>query len=191
MKIEFFVPGIARPAGSKNAFKHPHTGNIIVTHACKKTKGWMDSVKWFAMKAANWMILLDEAVRLELVFVYERPKNHYGTGRNAGCLKSSAPRFYEKTTMPDLTKILRGVEDALKSVIWKDDALVVQQVTMKRYCRGDEKPGVYITIITMSEVVEPLDIQADIQLTAENKQMELLFNERKCHYVKEEFVNAK
>lgn len=116
------------------------------------------------------MILLDEAVRLEIEFVYDRPKNHFGTGRNAGCIKSSAPRFYEKTTMPDLTKIVRAVEDALTSVVWKDDSIVVQQATLKRYCRGDEKPGVYITVTTMSEVADELHIQADHQLAETKKQ---------------------
>jgi len=175
MKISFFVPGIARPAGSKNAFRNQKTGEIIITHACKKTKGWMDSVKWFAMNAANRMILLDEAVRLELVFLYSRPKNHYGSGRNAGCLKPSAPMFYEKTTIPDLTKILRGVEDALKGVIWKDDSIVVQQLNIKRYCRGDEKPGVIIKITTMSEVADELHIQADRQLAETKKQQTEMF----------------
>ena len=175
LPISFFVPGIARPAGSKNAFHNPKTGEIIITHACKKTKNWMDSVKWFAMKAANRMILLDEAVRLELVFLYSRPKNHYGSGRNAGCLKSSAPRFYEKTTMPDLTKIVRGVEDALKGIIWKDDSAVVQHVNTKLYCRVDEKPGVMIKVTTMSEVADELQIQADRQLAETKKQETEMF----------------
>lgn len=144
MHIEFFVPGIARPAGSKGAFKHKNTGKIIVTHANPKTKVWMDSVKWFAMKEADRMVLLTEAVRLELLFLSDRPKNHYGTGRNAGIIKSSSPEH--KTTMPDLTKTLRAVEDALTGIIWKDDSQVIQQQTEKRYCRGEEKPGVLITI---------------------------------------------
>jgi Holliday junction resolvase RusA-like endonuclease len=150
-----------------------------VTHANPKTKDWMNSVKWFAMKAANRMLLLDEAVRLELVFLYERPKSHYGTGRNAGCLKSSAPMFYEKTTNPDLTKIVRAVEDALTGIIWKDDSIVVQQLPIKLYCCGDEKPGVMIKITTMSEVADELHVQADRQLTHPQKQQaeEFAFSE--------------
>jgi len=179
MKIDFFVPGIARPAGSKSAFLNKKTGKINVTHANPKTKVWMDSVKWFAMNVANRMILLDEAVRLELVFLYDRPKSHFGTGRNAGCLKRTAPLFYEKTTTPDLTKVLRGVEDALTGIVWKDDSQVVQQVNIKRYCRGDEKHGVLITVTTMSEVADDLHIQADRQLAETKKQetAELAFSE--------------
>lgn len=147
MRIEFFVPGMARPAGSKSAFKHPQTGKIIVTHANAKTKDWMDSVKWFAIEHTNRMVPVIEAVRLTLTFLKPRPQNHYGSGRNAGVLKSSAPQY--ATTVPDLTKLTRAVEDALTGIVWRDDAQVVKQVTDKRYCRGDEKPGVQITIETL------------------------------------------
>lgn len=144
MKIEFFVPGRQRPAGSKKAFKNPVTGKVIITHDNPKTKDWMQSVKWFAMKAADRMVLEDGPVKLTLLFLADRPKGHFGMGRNAGVLKTSSPA--EKITMPDLTKLTRAVEDAMKLVIWKDDSQVVKQDTEKRFCRGDEKPGVYVTI---------------------------------------------
>lgn len=149
MRLEFFIPGMARSAGSKSAFKNANTGKIIVTHANPKTKEWMNSVKWFAMKETNRMVPVTEAVRLSLAFVKPRPKNHYGSGRNEGVLKSSAPQH--ATTVPDLTKLTRAVEDALTGIVWRDDSQVVQQVTEKRYCRGEEKPGVYVTIETMEE----------------------------------------
>ena len=146
MTLKFFVPGRQRPAGSKKAFKNPKTGQIIVTHDNPKTKEWMQSVKWFAMKAADRMVLEEGPVKLTLLFLANRPKGHFGTGRNAGVLKASAPRA--KITMPDLTKLTRAVEDAMKLVVWKDDSQVVKQDTEKRFCRGDEKPGVYVTIET-------------------------------------------
>lgn len=146
MKLSFFVPGQQRPAGSKKAFKNPKTGQIIVTHDNPKTKEWMQSVKWFAMKAADRMALETGPVKLTLLFLADRPKGHFGTGRNAGILKTSAPA--EKLTMPDLTKLTRAVEDAMKLVVWKDDSQVVKQDTEKRFCRADEKPGVCVTIET-------------------------------------------
>lgn len=145
MKIKFFVPGRQRPAGSKKGFKHPHTGKYVITHDNPKTKDWMQSVKWFAMKAAERMVLEVGPVKLTLLFLVDRPKGHFGTGCNEGVLKS---RFVntEKITSPDLTKLTRAVEDAMKLVIWKDDSQVVKQDTEKRFCRGFEKPGVYVTI---------------------------------------------
>jgi len=149
MTIQFFVPGQARPAGSKSAFKHPRTGKIIVTHQNPATKQWMDSVKWHAMKHVGRMCLLTDAICLKLTFLRQRPKGHYGSGRNEGKMKSSAP--LHNTKVPDLTKLTRCVEDALTGIIWKDDSQVIAQRTNKRYCREDEKPGVFITVETIEQ----------------------------------------
>ena len=147
MNIQFFVPGRQRPAGSKKAFKNPATGKIIVTHDNPKTKDWMQSVKWFAMKAAERMVLEDGPVKLTLLFLADRPKGHFGTGRNEGVLKSSAPEH--KITTPDLDKLNRAVGDALTGVIFKDDSQVVKLESSKVYCGPKEKPGVYVTINTL------------------------------------------
>lgn len=147
MKIKFFVPGQARPAGSKSAFNNPKTGQLIVTHANAKTKDWMDSVKWHAMNHVGRMCLLTDAICLKLTFLRQRANGDYGTGRNAGCLKASAP--LHNTKVPDLTKLTRCVEDALTGIIWKDDSQVIAQRTNKRYCRGKEIPGVHILVETV------------------------------------------
>jgi len=175
MRIEFFIPGRARPAGSKGAFRHKHTGEIIVTHANPATKEWMNTVKSFALEAAKrhvqenpkekitaitpanrpcqmmiratGMKPTTEAVCLKLVFLRDRPQAHYGTGRNAGVLKKSAPPHLIQT--PDLTKLIRAVEDGLTGIIWKDDKQVIAQATIKRYCRGDEIPGVQVIVETV------------------------------------------
>ena len=49
---------------------------------------------------------------LDLLFRFPRPRSHFGTGRNAGQLKPSAP-FYVRTR-PDLDKLARAVGDALR-----------------------------------------------------------------------------
>lgn len=75
--------------------------------------------------------LMDGPLRLALTFFRPRPKGHYGTGRNAGVLKDSAPDF--PTTKPDGLKLARSVEDALTGVVYLDDALIVEGVQRKRY----------------------------------------------------------
>lgn len=163
MKLQFFVPGQQRPAGSKKAFMNTKTGKVIITHDNPKTKDWMQSVKWFAMKAADRMVLETGPVKLSLLFLADRPKAHFGSGRNEGVLKDSSPA--EKITMPDLTKLTRAVEDSLKLVVWKDDSQVVSQRTDKRFCRGDEKPGVYVTIESFERSLN--DDQEKIQRQAD------------------------
>jgi len=67
---------------------------------------------------------LDEPLALSCQFVFARPASHFGTGRNAGVLKTSAPVF--KASVPDVDKLLRLVGDALViAQVVRDDALFV------------------------------------------------------------------
>ena len=119
--IEFFVPGTPASAGSKTVVTtkdHRH----FIRPASKFTKPWMDTVRYFARKAYQGL-LLTGPIQLTLTFVLVRPKSHYGTGRNANKLKPSALVY--PTVMPDLTKVIRAVEDALTNIIWRDDKQVV------------------------------------------------------------------
>ena len=52
------------------------------------------------------------------------------------------------TTRPDTSKLVRGAEDALNGVIWKDDAQVITIIATKAYCDG---PGG--AVITITEVL--------------------------------------
>ena len=135
--IQFTVHGEARPAGSKTAmpcwdakkgdYRRTKTGRIItnVMHAKTKTK---EPVKQYMQRvgaAAREVYdgpLIDVSVGLKLRFYRARPKGHFGTGRNSEKLKASAPPY--PITTPDLTKLLRAVEDGLTKVLWRDDVLV-------------------------------------------------------------------
>lgn len=142
--INFFVPGIPATAGSKRPFiyksKKDGKQRVAMTPDNKRQKPWMSDVKYYAQKEYPYNPVVCP-VMLHLIFTMPRPKSHYGTGRNSETLKASAPSW--PTVKPDLTKMLRAVEDALKGVVWKDDSQVVSQVTLKRY--GD-RPGVDVMI---------------------------------------------
>lgn len=145
MEYEFFVPGEAKTAGSKKAFMNPKTHKIIVTHDNPKTKTWMDSVKWFAMKNFGRPCLLLGPIELIFVFYRDRPQGHFGSGKNAGVLKSSFVNAMP-VSKPDSLKLGRAVEDALTGIIYKDDSQVCHHDIRKVYCSGNEKPGVKIII---------------------------------------------
>lgn len=135
MTIKFFVAGIPRPGGSKR-----HVGGGRIIESCKHTAGWREAVAWAARNYHDGP-LLDGPLRVRLEFVMPRPKAHYGTGKRAGELKTTAPAYH--TTKPDTTKLIRSTEDALTHVVWKDDALIAEQQASKVY--GD-KPGAWVTI---------------------------------------------
>ena len=150
MKIEFFVQGEAKPAGSKNGFAlkkgGAYTGRVVITDASGAPgKAWRESVKIEARKAYRAAPLEGVPIAVWAIFYRARPKSHFRTGKNAGVLKANAPKF--PLPMPDLTKTFRAVEDACTGIIWKDDALVVAQQVQKKYCDADHpQPGVLLRV---------------------------------------------
>jgi len=81
-------------------------------------------------------------LRVDCFFFYGHLKGHYGTGRNAGKIKDSAPTW--KSTKPDRDNSDKFVLDSLDGVFFLNDSQVCDGRIMKRY---DEKPRteIYIT----------------------------------------------
>lgn len=138
--VEFWVPGIAAPGGSKKAFMNPRTNRIVVTDDCKRNGSWMNRVAMFARQAHHGPPM-EGPLHLTMTFRFLRPKGHFRTGKNAGILASRAPEF--PIGRPDLTKLIRAAEDALKGIILRDDSQIVQQTCHKGY--GPEA-GVWIRV---------------------------------------------
>lgn len=143
--ITFFVAGIAKPAGSKRGFFIPSIKRVVITDACKGSKDWKTDVKHEAQENYQGP-LLECPIRLTLTFFVVRPKSHYRTGKNSKMLRDGANVY--PTSKPDVLKLARGVEDALTSIIWKDDSQIVSEHLFKRY---SETPGVMIEITEQTD----------------------------------------
>jgi Holliday junction resolvase RusA-like endonuclease len=134
-ELSFTVLGKPQPGGSKSArviYKAGvPTGQVAVTDANPKAKSWQQEVRLVAIAATNGLPLLTDAVNVSFTFYRQRPKSHYGTGRNAHVLKGSAPPF--PTQKPDALKYARSTEDALTGIVYRDDAQVVDLDVHKRY----------------------------------------------------------
>lgn len=135
-EIAFQVHGIPAPGGSKRGFYSPKLKRVIITEDCAKSRPWRALVSDAALQAHQGPPL-EGPLRLEVEFVFMRPKNH--TGKRG--LKAWAPHFH--TSAPDATKLLRSTEDALKGICWGDDAQVAQQSVTKRY---GERPGAVVRV---------------------------------------------
>lgn len=125
-EVTFTVYGKAQPAGSKTAGRRKD-GRMFVRDSAKKGKPWRDQVAQVAGESMNGTSLLDGPLSLTVLFVVPRPKGHYG----ARGIRPSAPDH--PTTRPDITKLLRAVEDACTGIVWRDDAQVVEQHAIKAY----------------------------------------------------------
>lgn len=140
--IMFRVYDTPRPGGSKRAFTPKGWTRPIIVDACKKNMAWRDSVKVAAVeKLGERFEPLTGALSLQVTFIMPRSKGHYGSGKNAGQLKATAPVFH--TSRPDATKLLRSTEDALTGLAWRDDAQIAEQQVSKIY---GTQPGAIITI---------------------------------------------
>ena len=71
------VIGIPAPQGSKR-----HVGNGIMIENSKRVKPWRQNVKEAALIHYDGEVI-DQAVEVEIIFSFARPKSHYGTGKNA------------------------------------------------------------------------------------------------------------
>ena len=122
----------------------------VIANNAEALASWRSDVAAAAHrhKPEGWDI--DAAVSLQCEFVFKRPLSHYGTGKNAGKLKASAPVHHVKT--PDLDKIVRSVSDAvgdaLASVLLRNDSQIVSIHATKRY-QTDDFLGAIITVTAL------------------------------------------
>jgi crossover junction endodeoxyribonuclease RusA len=113
------------------------------------TKPWRATVAAAALEAMHGHPPLAGPLELHAVFVFARPATHWGTGRNAGTLKASAPAYC--WTRPDLDKLLRAIGDAMTGIVYRDDARVVIVRAEKHY--GDGPAYAHIVVSALDELV--------------------------------------
>jgi Holliday junction resolvase RusA-like endonuclease len=81
-------------------------------------------------------------------FRFPRPQGHFGTGRNSGELRGSAP--FHHIVKPDADKLIRALGDGIEaSGLLRGDQQIVSWNISKRYCVGEEVPGVLLTMIAL------------------------------------------
>lgn len=148
--LRFIVPGTPVPQGSKRVVRgrlidangaalRPY--RAMVADAAAEALGLEAGDTAEALAALEAHQPAREAVAVSLRFGLVRPRSHYGTGRNADVLKTSAPVW--PGVKPDVDKLTRAVLDALTGVVWADDAQVVVLNADKVY---SPSPLTYVTV---------------------------------------------
>jgi crossover junction endodeoxyribonuclease RusA len=138
--MEITVRGIPAPQGSKR-----HVGGGRMIESSKAVGPWREAVRAETQRAMEGEESYTGPVSVRLVFLLPRPRGHYGTGRNAGKVRPSAPAL--PAGKPDLDKLERAVLDGISAGGgWCDDAQVVHLQAWKEYADQSEHPGCYIEI---------------------------------------------
>jgi crossover junction endodeoxyribonuclease RusA len=129
--VTFFVPGEPAPQGSKRGFVIG--GRAVLVESSAKNRPWRAAVANAALEAraaAGLTEPLDGALSVTLHFQFVRPK-------------SAPKRRTRPETRPDVSKLVRSVEDALTGVLIRDDSLIVDLVARKVYA---DCAGVFVTV---------------------------------------------
>ena len=147
--IIFFVQGIPksqpRPRAFAMKFGNKYQARVYDSGT---SEGWKSCI---ALAARPFIPKkpYDGPICLNLVFNMPRPKNHYGTGKNAGVLKKDSPLWFTKK--PDKDNLEKAVMDTLTQVgMWVDDSQVCDGRCTKFYAK-ENKTGVRIEIKTIEE----------------------------------------
>jgi len=139
--ISFIALGTPAPQGSKRYLgTSKRKGKGILVESSAKVKPWREAVKWAAYEARRGAPPLDAPLVVRMVFTLPKPK--------------SAPKkrnTYPDRT-PDLSKLARSTEDAMKdSGLIADDARIVEYARLaKVYPNEDPEaldvPGVRVMV---------------------------------------------
>jgi Holliday junction resolvase RusA-like endonuclease len=84
---------------------------------------------------------IDFPVKVTILCYFQRPKSHYGTGKNSKVLKLKAPVWH--TSVPDADNLGKFVCDSLNGIFWKDDSFVSSLLVVKLY---SDDPSVYVSV---------------------------------------------
>jgi Holliday junction resolvase RusA-like endonuclease len=146
--VTFTVLGVAAAKGNMKAFPFKRgdgTMGAIVTEGTKGSKDWQIAVRNAAQQQCAGKFF-ESAVRLAIVFFLPRPQ-------------SLPARVKHHTKKPDVDKLVRAVKDALRGVLWHDDAQVIHLVASKAY--ATTQPHVRI-VVDHAEVIEETAVDQDL-----------------------------
>jgi Holliday junction resolvase RusA-like endonuclease len=158
--VRFTVLGAAQPKGSTRSWgfirKDKTTGEPLMKHGKPvigtvttsdntSLAGWETAVRAAAQQQCAGAFF-EGAVRLAVVFFLPRPK-------------SAPKRVTHHTTRPDLSKLLRGVEDALTGVLWSDDARVIELVARKGYATTQAHARI---VVDHAEAIEEIAMEQNL-----------------------------
>ena len=130
MKFEVRVYGLPVAQGRPRAFKLP-SGQVRVYDPLK-SRDWKRTVMAQALMARP-VRLLAGPLAAEMDFYLPRPK-------------SAPKRVTLPVRKPDASNLLKAVEDAIRSVVYADDSLIVDLHARKRFADAENPPGVHVLI---------------------------------------------
>ena len=132
--IYFEIEGTPKPLQ-----RHRHFGRRTYDPS-KKDK------KQFYLLASQYKpdVPITKAIRLGVVFYFNRPKSHYRTGKFSYLLRDDAPAYHTKT--PDVDNLAKFVADSFNTYFYKDDSQIIELKAEKYYVSQGEQARTEVMI---------------------------------------------
>lgn len=129
--LDLTVRGNPVPQGRPRFFVRNRKGGgkCIGAFDPGKSKSWKETVKTQVIEQGATM--MRGALKLSLEFHFARPNGHFGTGKNTGIIRASAPQYH--TVKPDADNCAKAIKDALKGICYHDDSQIVSLDVVKLY----------------------------------------------------------
>lgn len=117
--MKFIVRGLPRPQGSHRAFMPKGARFPVITDSNRNLKQWRDLVAYVAQDHAPEEPF-SGAIVLVADFFLHRPK-------------SLPKKTIDHLKKPDLSKLIRAIEDSMSKIVWGDDSQVIEVRATKSY----------------------------------------------------------
>jgi len=155
-RCSFFVPGpqVGKGRARSNVIMRggrPVIGNggrpIVVHHTPQKTVNYEATVKLAASEAMQDHPPFEGPLRMTVCLAMQIPQSYSRKKREQALSRTIFP-----TKKPDVSNVLKAIEDACNGVVYRDDVQIVSGSFEKLY--GD-RPGV--TVVFSERHQEPLE----------------------------------
>ncbi len=142
----FRVPGRPVPQGSKRVVRTKGGKTVMLEQGGDRLYLWRASVRLAAADLFDAPVEAYVPVQVRLDFYFARPRDHYGTGRNAGVVKPGAPAFPIGGMSGDVDKLTRACLDAMTGCVYADDSQVIALVATKNYADDENPEGMKVKV---------------------------------------------
>lgn len=125
IEIEFFVPGIPVAKGRP---KFARSGNFVRAYTPEKTANYETQVSWYAHEAMKGKTPFELPIILHVMATMPIPAS-ISKKKQAQMVNDEIAHMKR----PDLTNIIKAIEDGMNGIVYKDDCQIHIIGAEKRY----------------------------------------------------------
>jgi Holliday junction resolvase RusA-like endonuclease len=137
--IKFVVYGEAVAQGRP---RFARRGDFVQTYDPEKSRNYKSMVRLEALKVKPEKPL--EGPLSLVLYIYKSIPKSFSKKRYLDAVNG----IIKPTTKPDIDNVIKGIKDALKAVVWRDDSQIVRIMAIKKY---DEVPRIEVIIGEIEE----------------------------------------